>query len=80
MAKVVSKETIHERIQAHHSAVQAVLVRNIRNVQLAEDAMQEAVVKALQHWPEKGLPENTRAWLITVGMNSFRDRYKKDSR
>lgn len=80
MSPAINKAAIHERIQAHHSAVQAVLVRNIRNVQHAEDAMQEAVIKALQNWPEKGLPDNPRAWLITVGMNSFRDRYKKEAR
>ncbi|NKB34333.1 MAG: sigma-70 family RNA polymerase sigma factor [Pseudomonadales bacterium] len=80
MLATTKQQQIHERIQAHHSAVQAVLVRNIRHVHHAEDAMQEAIVKALQHWPVKGIPDNPRAWLTTVGMNSFRDRFRKESR
>ena len=80
MFAVPAPDPIHERIQAHHSKAQAVLVRNIRNLQMAEDAMQDAIVKALQLWPEQGVPKNPSAWLVTVGMNSYRDRYRKESR
>ena len=76
----MNQDAVHQRIQTHHSAAQAVLVRRLRNVQHAEDAMQEAVIKALQHWPSRGIPDNPTAWLVTVGMNYYRDRYRKESR
>ncbi len=88
MKSILSKQSgeacetdfLHERIQAHHSAVQAALVRRLRTVHEAEDAMQDAILRALETWPKNGVPDNIRAWLITTGMNSFRDRYRKESR
>ena len=42
--------------------------------------MQDAILRALETWPRNGVPKNIKAWLICTGMNSFRDRYRKDSR
>ena len=36
----------------------------IENMQLAEDVMQETLIKALQQWSYTGIPENPRAWLM----------------
>jgi len=69
---------INAALQAHHGAAQASLVRKLRSVEQAEDAMQEASVKALQKWPEHGLPDNATAWLVTTGFNSYLDQYRKD--
>ncbi len=80
MSASVSEFAVHQRIQAHHSAAQAALLRRLGDVQLAEDAMQEAALRALQRWTQDGIPEHPVAWLVTVGMNSFRDRYRKESR
>jgi RNA polymerase sigma-70 factor, ECF subfamily len=46
----------------------------------AEDAVQEAVVRALQTWPERGRPESAEAWLITVARNVHRDRARRTKR
>ncbi|MGZ3588517.1 MAG: RNA polymerase sigma factor [Candidatus Limnocylindrales bacterium] len=43
------------------------LARIVRDVGLAEDLAQDALVAALQQWPESGVPENPGAWLMAVG-------------
>lgn len=48
-----------------------------RTLPEAEDAMQEAVVRALTTWPEQGLPDSPEAWLLTVAKNAHRDRIRK---
>jgi len=69
---------IHSRIQLRYSAAQAALLRQLGDLEKAEDAMQDAIVKALETWPRDGIPENIVAWLVTAGLNAFRDRYRKD--
>jgi RNA polymerase sigma factor (sigma-70 family) len=43
------------------------LARVVRDVGLAEDLAQEALVAALEQWPESGVPDNPGAWLMAVG-------------
>jgi RNA polymerase sigma factor (sigma-70 family) len=43
------------------------LTRIVRDVGLAEDLAQDALVAALQQWPEDGVPSNPGAWLMTIG-------------
>ncbi len=43
------------------------LARIVRDVGLAEDLAQDALMAALQQWPESGVPENPGAWLMAVG-------------
>lgn len=45
----------------------ASLARSIRDLDLAEDAMQEAFAAAAEQWPHQGVPENPIAWLISTG-------------
>src|SRR5262245_45965933 len=51
----------------------AALLRYFRDLDTAEEAFQEACLRALQTWPEKGPPEDPTAWLITVGRNAALD-------
>jgi predicted RNA polymerase sigma factor len=46
------------------------LLRYFRNLDTAEEAFQEACLRALRSWPEKGPPRDPAAWLIFVGRNS----------
>ncbi len=50
-----------------------------RYVDLAEDVMQDALVKALQQWPFKGIPENPAGWLTLVAKNRALDLLRRDS-
>jgi RNA polymerase sigma factor (sigma-70 family) len=45
------------------------LARFVRNIDLAEDLAQEALVLALEAWPRSGIPENPGAWLMTAARN-----------
>jgi RNA polymerase sigma-70 factor, ECF subfamily len=45
------------------------LVRFVRSVDRAEDLAQEALLSALEHWPESGIPDNPGAWLMTTAKN-----------
>nr|WP_298094229.1 RNA polymerase sigma factor [uncultured Shinella sp.] len=53
------------------------LLRYFRNLDLAEEAFQEACLRALKNWPEKGPPRDPAAWLIFVGRNSGIDQVRK---
>ena len=62
----------------HHSAkIIATLTRvfGSRNLDLAEDVVQDALLKALQQWPFKGVPENPAGWLTLVARSSNRSTW-----
>ena len=64
---------------ARPQAVSA-LLRYFRDLDLAEEAFQDACLRALKSWPEKGPPRDPAAWLILVGRNSGIDGVRRRSR
>lgn len=63
-------------ISARPQALSA-LVRYFRDVDLAEEAFQDASLRALKSWPENGPPRNPAAWLILVGRNIAIDQTRR---
>jgi RNA polymerase sigma-70 factor (ECF subfamily) len=55
----------------------AALLRYFRDLDMAEEAFQEACLRALKNWPEKGPPRDTVAWLIFVGRNIGIDQTRR---
>ena len=55
------------------------IVRRFRDFAAAEDAVQEALVAASMQWPQEGLPENPRAWLIQVATRRMTDHIRSES-
>jgi len=53
------------------------LVRMVRDVGLAEDLAQEALVTALERWPSTGIPENPGAWLMATAKNRAIDHLRR---
>ena len=53
------------------------LARRVRDVGLAEDLAQDALVAALEHWPADGIPDNPGAWLMTTAKNRALDRLRQ---
>ena len=53
------------------------LVRVVRDVGLAEDLAQEALVTALERWPESGIPDNPGAWLMATAKNRAIDQLRR---
>jgi RNA polymerase sigma factor (sigma-70 family) len=55
------------------------LVRRYGHFEASEDAVQEALLAAATQWPERGLPESPRGWLITVASRRLTDQLRSDS-
>ncbi|HMR34507.1 MAG TPA: RNA polymerase sigma factor [Geminicoccaceae bacterium] len=55
------------------------LARMLRDVGLAEELAQDALVAALEHWPRTGLPDNPAAWLMATAKRRAVDRLRHDS-
>ncbi|MGD0529051.1 MAG: sigma-70 family RNA polymerase sigma factor, partial [Polyangiaceae bacterium] len=53
------------------------LVRVVHDVGLAEDLAQEALVTAMEQWPETGIPENPGAWLMATAKNRGIDQLRR---
>src|SRR5437899_7834478 len=56
------------------------LARMVRDVGLAEDLAQDALVAALEQWPESGVPENPGAWLMAIGKRRAIDHFRRSKR
>src|SRR5438270_7143415 len=55
------------------------VIRRFRDFASAEDAVQEALLAAASQWPQEGVPENPRAWLIQVGSRRMTDQIRSDA-
>jgi RNA polymerase sigma-70 factor, ECF subfamily len=58
----------------------ATLVRVFADIDVAEDAVQEAFAVALRKWPDEGLPPNPGGWITTTARNRAIDRLRRESR
>src|SRR6187200_1856411 len=54
------------------------LARIVRDLGVAEDLAQEALVAALEQWPESGVPDNPGAWLMATAKRRGIDRLRRD--
>jgi RNA polymerase sigma factor (sigma-70 family) len=55
------------------------LVRRHGQFDASEDAVQEALLAAAQQWPEAGVPDNPRSWLVTVATRRLVDEWRSES-
>ena len=67
-------------LRAARPKVIAALARRLRDLDRAEEAFQEACLRALKHWPAHGPPRDAAAWLIMVGRNAALDELRRRSR
>ncbi|AMM18333.1 MAG: RNA polymerase sigma factor [Pseudomonadota bacterium] len=83
-------ETPGEQDQATHRAIEAVwrlesakviavVTRLVRDVSLAEEFAQDALVAALEHWRVDGVPDNPGAWLVTTAKHRALDRLRQEA-
>jgi len=76
-----SADDAHEAIVAAWRAESARLVgaltRMTRDLELAEDLAQDALVAALEQWPTTGVPENPTAWLMTIAKRRGVDHFRR---
>ena len=70
---------VEAAVAEHWTALVASLIRVCGgDFQLAEDALQEAVISALEHWPDEGTPLRPEAWLFTAARRKAIDRLRRD--
>ncbi|MGP0102718.1 MAG: RNA polymerase sigma factor [Solirubrobacteraceae bacterium] len=62
-----------------HGRAVAVLVRVFGDIDIAEDAVQEAFALACERWPQAGLPPSPAGWIITTARNRAIDRLRRES-
>jgi len=69
-----------ERIFRHeYGRAVAVLVRRFGDIDIAEEAVQDAFTAALQRWPASGLPPSPQGWIITTARNRAIDRLRREA-
>ncbi|MBC3764635.1 RNA polymerase sigma factor [Neptunicella marina] len=73
-------QPINDIYRTESRRILATLVRLLGDIELAEDAMQDAFNEALNHWPVKGMPDNPRAWLISTGRFKAIDRLRRQAK
>lgn len=64
---------------AEYGRAVAVLTRVLGDIDLAEDAVQDAFATAARTWPESGLPPSPAGWIITTARNRAIDRFRRES-
>ncbi len=65
--------------RAEYGRAVAVLVRVFGDIDIAEEAVQEAFATAVQRWPTAGLPPSPAGWIITTARNRAIDRLRRES-
>jgi RNA polymerase sigma-70 factor, ECF subfamily len=69
-----------ERVfREEHGRAVAVLVRRFGDIDLAEEAVQDAFAEAVRRWPARGLPPSPAGWIITTARNRAIDRLRRES-
>src|SRR5215475_4116045 len=76
---MVSAADVERVFRQEYGRVVAVLVRGFCDIDVAEDAVQDAFAVALERWPVSGLPPSPAGWLITTARNRGIDRKRRDS-
>jgi RNA polymerase sigma-70 factor (ECF subfamily) len=68
-----------ERVfREEHGRAVAVLIRAFGDIDIAEEAVQDAFASAVQRWPSAGLPPSPAGWIITTARNRAIDRLRRE--
>src|SRR5438132_3341853 len=80
----VTTSDIHRTIDAiwriESAKIIAALTRIVRDIGVAEDLAQDALVAALEQWPESGVPDNPGAWLMATAKHRAIDHFRRNTR
>lgn len=71
---------IEALFRAEHGRVLAIVVRLVKDFALAEDAVQDAFIAAMQQWPADGMPANPVAWLVSCARFKAIDQLRRRTR
>jgi RNA polymerase sigma-70 factor, ECF subfamily len=65
--------------RAEYGRAVAILIRAFGDIDIAEDAVQDAFATAMTHWPAGGLPPSPAGWIITTARNRATDRLRREA-
>jgi RNA polymerase sigma factor (sigma-70 family) len=81
---MMAEQDVHRRVDAvwriESARIVATLARATGDIGLAEDVAQEALVEALEEWPQRGIPNNPGAWLTAVAKRRAIDGWRRRAR
>ena len=70
--------TVEQVFREEWGRAVAILTRALGDLELAEDAAQDAFATALERWPRDGVPRSPGAWIVTTARNRAIDRIRRD--
>lgn len=76
---MTATEQVGKIFRAEHGRVLAALISQFGDFDLAEDALQDALVNALERWESDGIPNNPGAWLTAVAKRRAIDRVRRSA-
>jgi RNA polymerase sigma-70 factor (ECF subfamily) len=79
MTEADARAALSRLVREEGPRVVATLIRLTGDVQTAEDAVQEAAIRALQAWPRSGVPDQPRAWLTVTARRCALDIVRRES-
>ena len=71
---------IEEIFRTEHGRILATLIRQLGDIDVAEEGLQEAFATALEQWPSAGTPMNPAGWLVSTGRHKAIDRLRRRAR
>jgi RNA polymerase sigma-70 factor (ECF subfamily) len=77
---MTTESQIEKSFREEYGRVLAGLISQLGDFMLAEDALQDALVNALERWDKDGIPRNPGAWLMTVAKRRAIDRFRHTSK
>lgn len=79
-ADAVTTDDIARVFREEHGRAVSVLIRVLGDIDLAEDAVQDAFAVAVERWPRDGLPPSPAGWIITTARNRATDRLRREAK
>jgi RNA polymerase sigma-70 factor (ECF subfamily) len=76
----VTADPVEQAFREQYGRAVAVLVRMLGDIDLAEEAVQEAFAAAVQHWAREGPPPSPAGWIITTARNRAVDRLRREAK
>jgi RNA polymerase sigma-70 factor (ECF subfamily) len=74
-----AQQAVSDTFACEADRILAALIGTVRDFELAEDALQDALLVALERWPVDGIPRNPSAWITTTARRRAIDRLRRES-
>src|SRR5947207_4830401 len=74
------REVVERLFREEHGRALATLIRALGDFDLAEEAVQDAFIRAMDRWPADGVPDNPGAWVTATARNRAIDRIRRERR